>query len=198
MRFVAFLCAVFCATTMLPAIALGASDLVDDRGLCVELGGRGTWTPRDKPASRFYAQEFLRKADLNVGDILICQSRKSPVWSFLFKRKGNMVFVIGLSRDFSSAQSEHMRAWMAHEVAHWVPRGKDACQNSRSMTEEEMDIRCEHEIDRIAAGWVGKPAMLAALYGMRDYLLDMKERTRLARRIALLEAVSDLRLPAIM
>ena len=191
MRFAAFLCAMFCATTLLPAIALGASDLVDDRGLCVDLGGIGTWTQRDKPASLLYAQEFLRMADLKVGEILICQSRRGLVWSFLFKRKGNMVFVIGLNRDFSSAQGENMRAWMAHEVAHWVPRGQDACKASRSMTDDEMAVRCEHEVDRIAARWAGNPDMLAALYGMRDHLSDMEQRTRLARRIALLEAVSD-------
>ncbi len=199
MRFIIVLC-----VALFPAIAWGEISAENARWLCRITPMGGVWVPTENPKVRLYAEEFLRKADLRVADVLLCWTA-NPVWSGLIKRENvrEKILVIGVSDQLRALRQEHIRAWVAHEVAHWIAiTPGSACEAVfRLNSKKNSDAtQCEHDVDRTAMRWVGKSAMLAALDGLLS-LSNMERRdkrdlspevfTDLTKRISLLRDVPE-------
>lgn len=192
---------------LFPLVARGALDETDAQRLCTVLLASNAWVPMKNPEVSRFVDEFVRKTRLRVDDVLLCRSDErwatNPVWNEFIKREEGNVLAIGISDNLVALQGEHIRAWIAHEVAHQVvksPGSACAAVFHRHSKKSEDSVRCEHDVDRRAMKWVGKSAMLAALRGLLNFS-KMERRsknglspeifTELTKRILLLESVPE-------
>lgn len=171
--------------------AWSAIDATEHRRLCIaastSIERNDEWIPVYSPTLRQYAEELLPHANLWVSDVVLCTSNDpgaDPTWSRLMRHGWTDVLVVGVSYRFGVAMTEHLRAIMAHEVAHWIPNNSGgACDKVLRTKKDEDHLLCEHDVDRTGASWVGKSSMLAALRAALRYFETDENST--ARRISL-------------
>lgn len=151
--------ALLCMLATFPVVA--ALDLTEHERLChAALGEEKRMSPFDDALIRKYAEEFLRRTEMRGTPIVLCATDRAGagVWNDVVESSRGAVFIVGVGREFARAMGHHMRAIMAHEVGHVVQGDLNHCK--RRLGNLEL---CELEVDRIAVGWVGKPAMTASL-----------------------------------
>ncbi len=138
---------------------MAALSVEEHRELCDSaVGTEKRMVPFEDARLKGYVAEFLRRTHLSGAPVLLCVTDHpgAGAWNDVVETPRGPVFVVGVGRRFAEAMGTHMRAVMAHEVGH-VVQG-DHCIRRRGSLE-----LCELDVDRIAIGWVGKPAALAAM-----------------------------------
>ncbi|OGZ10532.1 MAG: hypothetical protein A3C93_05480 [Candidatus Lloydbacteria bacterium RIFCSPHIGHO2_02_FULL_54_17] len=141
--------------------ATGAIGTDEHRELCDRaLGKEKRMVPFEDARLRGYAEEFLRKTEMRGRPVLLCVTDRAGAgaWNDVVESKRGAVFVIGVGRRFVQDLGVHLRAVIAHEVGHVVQGDLNHCIRNTGSLE-----RCELDVDRIAIGWVGKAAALAAI-----------------------------------
>jgi len=173
--------------------AFAAVDTNERENLCISVVGN-MWFPSNDRKLYGYAEEFSQRAKLVVSQIIICESDNPNgllAGTAMLERKSGNVLVIGVGRRFAQAVEKHLRAIVAHEVAHQVTVDSRACADYREFPLPIFRLSCEQETDRVAAEWVGREDMLAALKETVDYFLiemiDGPGLGELEKRIQLLE-----------
>ncbi len=139
--------------------AMAALSVEEHRELCdAAVGTEKRMMPFEDARLKGYVAEFLRRTHLSGAPVLLCVTDRpgAGAWNDVVEAPRGPVFVVGVGRRFAEAMGTHMRAVMAHEVGH-VVQGNHCIRRRGSL---EL---CELDVDRIAIGWVGKPAALAAM-----------------------------------
>ncbi|MDO8521347.1 MAG: hypothetical protein Q7S52_04485 [bacterium] len=153
--------------------ALAAVDTNERESLCASVVGK-MWFPSTDRKLYGYAEEFSQRAKLAVSQIVICESDNPNgllAGTKMLEHNSGNVLVIGVGRGFAQAMEKHLRAIVAHEVAHHVTKSSRACADYLVLPLLIFRLSCEQDTDRVAADWVGRDAMLAALKETVDYFL---------------------------
>lgn len=123
--------------------------------------------------------------------IITCTGFDSPATIGRTVRDTNAprtIFVVGIDSRFRTfEEGKHLRAVLAHEFAHYSNEEAASCSSYDNMWQRSVLLRCEHEVDVIAARWTSKRSTLAGLRATIKFLTQDQEAHGVAVDTTLLE-----------
>lgn len=163
---------IFTACFSASAAVAEAEGSLDHRSLCSSFSENIQWRPADRELAVYVRDEtgrYLSLAGVDVDEIIVCAAEVLTIQNdTVIVGDDKKVFRVGVGMRFVREMGEHLSAVLAHEVAHKVIHDGGACGRFFNSGNAVREAECEHDVDRVAAGWVGTGAVLAALEASRE------------------------------